>query len=147
MPHYLTLRFDITGLSSMQIERLKQDAMAQAKSNRKQCKEAAAIHPNVAVDEVCHFCGQVLENDECGGEGEGGCSESLCAALYKPVNKQALDVYVREFCDLHGIENTLVPYRNDGLTYYQQLAYFVTDYHDLPEETYNEAKKLLGLDA
>jgi hypothetical protein len=117
MPRYLILRFDVTGLTEAQIDTLR------AKRDTEYCAE------------VCRFCGAVIEDGQCGGEGEGICTELMCVSGYRPQGGQIVEAYVIQFCQEKDIKDTLVPYRNDGLTYYQQLAYLVREYHDLPHPT------------
>lgn len=133
MPKYLTIRFDVTELSDDQIERLKYDAFVQGKSNRNYCDDSKAVRPSVDVDEVCPFCSQIREHGQCGGEGEGVCIEFLCVESYNPSTRQDVTAHVAAFCEEYSVEDSIVPYRNDGLTYHQQLAYMVANYHDIAQ--------------
>jgi hypothetical protein len=144
MARYMTFRFDVTALTERQREILAGSVIAQSEAsdfdyetNQQQWEDAN--YPTVSVREVCHFCGQVVENGECGGEGEGICTELACVSDFalpgklSPTYSDDVEAYVRDYCAEHGIEDSLVPYRADGLTYYQQLAYMVREHHDLPQ--------------
>lgn len=130
MSRYLTIRFDVTTLTQQQVNTLRFMATTQAEAHGAQYKDDS--YPDVKVAEVCHFCAQVIEDGECGGEGEGNCTELLCVSSFNPTKHPDAETYVVAYCKENRIEDALVPYRNDGLTYYQQLAYLVREYHDLP---------------
>ena len=164
MAQYMTFRFDVTALTKRQREALASSVIQHQGRLRDlvllACRPHAQIgdynheaaqkwadehYPDVPVCEVCHFCGQVVENGECGGEGEGRCIESMCVTDFSELGRCYLadsnddaastddvEVYVRDYCAEYGIVDSLVPYRADGLTYYQQLAYMVREYHNLP---------------
>ena len=143
MARYMTFRFDVTTLTERQREILAGSVIAQSEAsdfNYEMNQEwADENYPDVKVAEVCHFCGQVIEDGECGGEGEGICTELACVSDFalpgklSPTYSDDVEAYVRDYCAEHGIEDAPVPYRSDGLTYHQQLAYMVREYHDLPQ--------------
>ena len=144
MARYMTFRFDVTALTERQREILAGSVIAQSEAsdfNYETNQEwADENYPDVKVAEVCRFCGQVTEEGECGGEGEGICTELVCVSGFNPTlavgegnDSVSVSEYVRGFCREHGIEDSLVPYRADGLTYYQQLAYMVREHHDLSQ--------------
>ena len=142
MPRYMTFRFDVTALTARQREILAGSVIAQSEQsdfNYETHQEwADENYPSVKVAEVCHFCGQEIEDGQCGGEGEGICTELGCVSDFalpgklSPTYSDDVEAYVRDYCAEHGIENAPVPYRSDGLTYHQQLAYLVREYHSLP---------------
>jgi hypothetical protein len=137
MPRYMTFRFDVTALTERQREILAGSVIAQSEASdfdyatNQEWKDEN--YHNVKAAEVCHFCGQVIEDGECGGEGEGICTELACVSDFDPTKHPDAETYVLAHCMENGIENSLVPYRNDGLTYHQQLAYMVREYNDLPQ--------------
>ena len=143
MSRYMTFRFDVTALTARQREILAGSVLAQSEASdfnyetNQEWKDEN--YPDVKAAEVCHFCGQVIENGECGGEGEGICIELACVTDFarpgelSPEYNDAVEAYVRDYCAEHGIENALVPFRSDSLTYHQQLAYLVREYHGLPQ--------------
>jgi hypothetical protein len=136
MPRYMTFRFDVSALTARQREILAGSVIAQSEESdfdyetTQEWKDAN--YPSVKAAEVCNYCGQVIENGECGGEGEGNCTELLCVSTFDPTKHPDAETYVLAYCTEIRIENALVPFRDDGLTYYQQLAYLVREYHDLP---------------
>lgn len=143
MARYMTFRFDVTSLTERQREVLAGSVIAQSEASdfdyATNQEWADENYPSIKVAEVCHFCGQVVEDGECGGEGEGICTELACVSDFalpgklSPTYSDDVEAYVRDYCAEHGIEDSLVPYRADGLTYYQQLAYMVREHHDLPQ--------------
>lgn len=139
MARYMTFRFDVTALTERQREILAGSVTAQSEAsdfNYETNQEwEDENYPSVAVQEVCHFCGQVVEEGACGGEGEGICTELACVSAFPGTYGDDVEAHVRGYCAEHGIEDALVPYRADGLTYYRQLAYMVREYHNLPQAT------------
>ena len=138
MTRYMTFRFDVSKLTERQREILAGSVIAQSEASdfdyETNQEWADENYPDVKVAEVCHFCGQVVESGECGGEGKGICTELACVTDFAPgkLSFDDVEAYVRDYCAEHGIEDSLVPYRADGLTYYQQLACMVRKHHDLP---------------
>lgn len=133
MPQFKVYRFDVTALTERQREILADVVIAQSEAsdfNYERDQEwEDENYPNVRVAEICNYCHQEIDNGECGGEGEGSCTEAFIVAGYTGGDVEA---YVRNCCSERDIENAPVPYRNDGMTYFDQLAYFVREYHDLP---------------
>ena len=137
MPRYMTFRFDVTALTERQREILAGSVIAQSEASdfdyETNQEREDENYPNVKAAEVCHFCGQVIEDGQCGGDGEGICNELACVSDFDPTKHPDAETYVLAYCMENGIENSLVPYRDDGLTYYQQLAYMVREYNGLPQ--------------
>lgn len=132
MSRYLVFQFDVTKLTQEQQDVLVGYVLAQS--------ESCDSYDDVAVRQLCPWCHAELYvtldgGTECGGDGEGSCVERGCVEEYNPDGGTLDEVedYVRWYCQKHGVENSLVPYRNDGLTYFDQLAYLVREYHDLPQ--------------
>lgn len=104
MPRYLTIRFDVTGLTPKQVDGLRHYVMVQAESNRKQCDDEEYVYPDVPVTEICHFCSQPLVEGQCGGEGEGICTERQCVedfahlGMLSPTYGDDVAAYVRDWC-------------------------------------------------
>ena len=118
MPRYLNFRFDITALTPAQVHALR---------------VAATLEPAIPVAEVCHFCNQVVEHGQCGGAGEGTCTELACASGFDPAKYPDVETYVIAYCKQYEIEDTLLPYNAKTLTLYQQLAHHVREYNNLPQ--------------
>lgn len=118
MPSYMVFRFDVSDLSQDQ-----RDLLA---------RHAAALRSDIAIVELCPYCHARRENGECSGEDEGPCVEWLCIDAFDPSGGNDPEEHVIDFCVNEGVENAPVPYRNDDLTYYQQLAYLVRERHGLP---------------
>lgn len=127
MARFLTFRFDVTALTERQRQILSGQVIAQSEASDFDPDLGQEWddenYPSVKVAEVCHFCGQVVENGECGGEGEGTCTELSCVTDFalpgklSPMYSDDVEAYVRAYCAEYGIEDSLVPYRADGLTY------------------------------
>lgn len=117
MPRYLSFRFDVSALTPEQVHAIR---------------VAATLEPAIPVAEVCNFCHQVVEHGQCGGDGDGICTELACATEFDPGKYPDVETYVIAYCKQYGIEDKFMPYHADKLTYYQQLAHHVREYNNLP---------------
>ena len=88
MTRYMTFRFDVSKLTERQREILAGSVIAQAEASdfsyETNQEWSDENYPDVKVVEICHFCGQVVESGECGGEGEGICTELACVTDFAP---------------------------------------------------------------
>jgi hypothetical protein len=137
MPRYMTFRFDVTELTERQCEVLAGSVIAQSEASdfdyETNQEWEDENYPNVSVAQICPFCGQVIDDGGCGGADEGSCTELACVTGFALPGD--VETYVRDYCATRGIEDVPVPFRADGLTYHQQLAYLVSEYHGLPHPT------------
>lgn len=142
MPQYAIYRFDVTTLTQEQRNMLDMMVTVQAEESDQPLDHTEGLdnYSDVTVERLCPWCHAVLDftedpHGECGGEGEGACTESAIITSYNPDGGTLDEVedYVRWACKERGVENKLVPWRNDGLTYFEQLAYLVSEYHGLEQ--------------
>lgn len=134
MPQYQIYRFDVTTLSQEQRNMLDLMVTVQAEESDQDLTYSTGLdnYTDVPVARVCPWCHADLVDGECGGEGEGTCTESDVVVSYLP-SFGTPEEFVKIYAEQEGLTNALVPYRRDGLTYFDQLAYLIREYHGLEQ--------------